>query len=239
MYAPFFVDPKFPPVIFLNGEIDERSALQFRRALEANPQVEYLALNSPGGLVQMGLFIADEVHSRKLTTLIPERFECSSSCSLIFLAGHRRAVAGKLGVHQISATTPDMEKAQLTISDIVEALNRYDTPPEVLTKMLRTPPDDMYYFSAEEVAALGLNRDGTAPNVEPAAPAPQAIEPTKTSEAVALEFVQDVVSTHASISASQASGIRRFYADQLGYYGKRLAIALACASAYSASSILR
>ena len=48
-FGPFIIDPDLPSVIVLNGQIDDRSALEFRRALEAAPDTQIIALNSPGG----------------------------------------------------------------------------------------------------------------------------------------------------------------------------------------------
>lgn len=145
-------------VIRLDGDIDAGSALDFRRALKAVPEAELLVLNSGGGLVAMALLIADDVHSKKLSTIIPLGSNCYSACSLIFLAGHERQADGELGVHQISNDTGNLISAQNSISDILDVLNRFNTPIEVLTIMFKTPPKDMYVFSSEDIARIGINR---------------------------------------------------------------------------------
>jgi hypothetical protein len=157
-FGPFAIDSERPGVIFLDGEIDVGAALNFRRAYDAAEDPEVLVLNSPGGIVQIGLLIADDVHRFELHTLIPDGQGCYSSCAFIFLAGHERRVEGELGVHQVSNTASDAESAQFAISDIIDVLNRFDTPVQVLTAMFRTPPEDMYVFSTSEIASLGLDR---------------------------------------------------------------------------------
>ncbi|MEF2555373.1 hypothetical protein VQ044_03665 [Aurantimonas sp. C2-5-R2] len=102
-FGPFSIDNSRPNVISLSGDIDAGSALNFRRALAATPDAELLVLNSPGGLVAMGLLIADDVYQRKMATMIPAGSGCYSSCALIFLAGDERQVDGELGVHQITS----------------------------------------------------------------------------------------------------------------------------------------
>lgn len=157
-FGPFSVDDAHSDIISLNGEIDAGAALNFRRAAEAAPNAKLVVLNSPGGVVQIALLIADDVHERKLATYIPNKAGCYSACAFIFLAGVERQVDGELGVHQISSDSTDLVSAQLSISDIIDVLNRFNTPVEVLTVMFKTPPKDMHIFTPDEVARYGLNR---------------------------------------------------------------------------------
>jgi hypothetical protein len=157
-FGPFIVDDTKPEIIALNGEIDINSGLNFRRALQAAPNAKLVTLNSPGGNVQMGLLIADDIHQQKLATYISKGSECLSACSFVFLAGDERKVDGALGVHQLSSDAPDLIGAQLAISDIIEVLNRFGTPMDVMHVMFKTPPDDMHIFSQEEIERYKLNR---------------------------------------------------------------------------------
>lgn len=169
-FGPFQVETA-SGIILLNGEIDAGAALNFRRALAAASNPKLLVLNSPGGLVPIALLIADDVHQRALSTLIPEGAQCYSACSFVFLAGRERAAEGELGVHQISSDAPDIEGAQLAISDIIDVLNRFDTPTEVLTIMFRTPASQMYVFSSAEVRDYGINRGVGLPTAQQGIPA--------------------------------------------------------------------
>ena len=159
-FGPFTIDDAIPGLISLDGDIDAGAALNFRRALEAAPNAELVVLNSAGGMVHIGLLIADDVHQRGLATFIPEEAGCYSACAYIFLAGIERQVDGELGVHQISSSSSDLVSAQMSISDIIDLLVRFDTPTDVLTAMFRTPPDDMHVFTKAEVAKFGINRSG-------------------------------------------------------------------------------
>ncbi|HWK68584.1 MAG TPA: PAN domain-containing protein [Rhizobiaceae bacterium] len=179
-FGPFSIDSAKPDLITLNGLIDAGSALNFRRALQAAPNAELITLNSPGGNVQMGLLIADDIHQRKLATYIPKDSKCYSACSFIFLAGTERKVDGELGVHQISSDSPDLVGAQLAISDIIEVLNRFDTPMDVMHVMFKTPPDDMHVFTQGEIERYGLNRSG---DTQPKTPAVIAVPATSTGDA--------------------------------------------------------
>ena len=151
--------------IFLDGEIDTRAALNFRRARAAAPDARTLVLNSPGGLVAIALLIADDVYERGFSTVIPSDAECHSACAYIFLAGRERKVIGKLGVHQIASDAPDLEDAQVTISDIIDLLDRFGTPAQVLAIMFRTPPGEMYVFSSAEIDQFSGRRRRSPPPV--------------------------------------------------------------------------
>jgi hypothetical protein len=158
-FGPFKYDNAVPTIIILDGEIDERSALNFRQVLRTAKQAKTLILKSPGGLVSEALLIADDVQQRDLATLIPPDAQCFSACAFIFLAGADRTAMGALGVHQISSDLPDLERAQLAISDIIDALDRFGAPAGVLTTMFRTSADQMHVFSQEEIVLYGINRN--------------------------------------------------------------------------------
>ena len=163
-FGPFTVDSSRPDIIATDGTIESGAALEFRRALRAAPSAKLITLNSNGGNVQAGLLIADDINQRALATYIPKTSQCYSACSYIFLAGKERKVDGELGVHQISSDSPDLVGAQLAISDIIEVLSRFETPPEVMQVMFKTPPDDMHVFTQEEIERYRLNRSaGEAP----------------------------------------------------------------------------
>jgi hypothetical protein len=196
-FGPFIVNDANKGVITLNGDIDVNSALSFRRALQAAPDAKLVTLNSPGGNVQMGLLIADDIHQRKLATYIPKGSKCYSACSFVFLAGNERKVDGELGVHQISSGAPDLVGAQLAISDIIEVLNRFGTPMDVMHVMFKTPPDDMHVFTSEEIERYHLNRSvepsGTATGVDmPAAPGAPTQPSTATSATAEIPIVSDL-----------------------------------------------
>jgi len=184
-FGPFTFDEAKPDVILLNGVIDTGAALNFRRALQAAPNAKLITLNSPGGNVQMGLLIADDIHQRKLATYIPKDGKCYSACSYVFLAGTERKVDGELGVHQLSSDSPDLVGAQFAISDIIEVLNRFNTPIEVMQIMFKTPPDDIHVFSPEEIERYKLNRSRNEQSGAPTVvnvPAPSASPEQAASE---------------------------------------------------------
>ncbi len=204
-FGPFIVDDANKGVIALKGDIDVNSALSFRRALQAAPDAKLVTLNSPGGNVQMGLLIADDIHQRKLATYIPKGSKCYSACSFVFLAGNERKVDGELGVHQISSEAPDLVGAQLAISDIIEVLNRFGTPMDVMHVMFKTPPDDMHVFTSEEIERYSLNRtaderSGTATVLTVPAPSSTATQPPTAPSATAEMPITPDLRTETTLS---------------------------------------
>ncbi len=131
----------------------------------------------------MALLIADDVHARGISTYIAKESGCHSACALVFLAGVERQADGTLGVHQISSESGDLVSAQLSISDILDVLNRFGTPVEVMTWMFKTPPNDMHVFTADEIASYKINRkrQDPAPTASQAATTIESTPDTKTT----------------------------------------------------------
>ncbi|NRP21719.1 hypothetical protein LPJGGPFB_04978 [Ensifer adhaerens] len=195
-FGPFSFEESDPSVITLTGEIDLYSALNFRRALHASQEARLLVLDSVGGAVQMALLIADDVHERRVSTIIPKGKGCYSACAFIFLAGVERQVDGELGVHQISNESNDLVSAQLSISDIIDMLARFDTPAEVMTTMFKTPPSQMHVFSNEEIGRFKLNRK---------APASTAIESIPSAPTVSQEGTPPLTANSTAGGAGEPS----------------------------------
>jgi peptidoglycan hydrolase-like protein with peptidoglycan-binding domain len=157
-FGAFSLPAGAPDAIILNGEVTHTLDGDFLRALDARPNARILVLNSPGGYVDNALQVAREVRRRGMDTLVAQGMGCYSACAYIFFAGGNRYVEGELGVHQISAEVADLVLAQTTLSDVLDALDRFGVEQTIITVMLRTPPEDMYVFSAAEIAELGINQ---------------------------------------------------------------------------------
>lgn len=228
--APFSVSPLWPLAIRLDGPIDARSALSFRRILAANPNLKILVLNSPGGDVQNGLLIADDVYTKGMSTVIPSDSACASACAYVFFAGRNRVVQGRLGVHQISGNV-DLGNAQLNISDILDTLNKYGVDPRIFPIMFRTSSDDIHFFTADEIKQFGIEHlspdsqggqissaPATTPTIQSA---PASISGMRNEEAQARNFVAELVNS-GSLPANQAIAFAsNVYAGEVRFYGKQ------------------
>lgn len=149
--------------LVISEEITPDTLVNFGILVKQNPDLSIVILNSPGGKVYPAMVIAEMIHKHGLSTAVIEGSLCASACSIIFLAGKARLALGDLGVHQISGVS-DPSLTQSTISDIYSSLTTFGTHPKVIELMLKTPPDEMYYFSRQELVDYGLNRkvDGAA-----------------------------------------------------------------------------
>lgn len=143
--------------IRITGEFDANLVGEFRAAVARAVSVTTVELHSPGGQVYSGLEIARIIHNLGLKTWIMAGDECYSACSIAFLAGKIRQADGLLGVHQVSGANDD-SLTQSVISDVFDALRKFGTPDALVSRMLRTPPDEIYVFSADELENLGINR---------------------------------------------------------------------------------
>ncbi|NMU90300.1 hypothetical protein HGQ98_10750 [Achromobacter ruhlandii] len=190
-YGPFFYLPSEPNLLIYVGAVSANDLLHMKKALREHPTISTLILqNNGGGLVHIGLVVAEEVYERGLNTYIPKDSYCASACAFVFFAGRQRLAEGRLGVHQITAPEMTGEQAQFGVSDIVTTLPKYGVSADVLGIMFSTPSKEMYFFSPQEIIKYGINRTGNvktaanesqqggqrpAPASAPAAaPAPQA-----------------------------------------------------------------
>lgn len=162
-----------PDVIALNAEIDGATPRDFDRAIAERPGARIVVLNSPGGAVDSALVVAQEIRRRGLKTYVPSKMGCYSACAYIFFAGSDRQADGELGVHQISTEVADLVLAQTTLGDVLDALDEFGVTQQVISHMLRTPPEDMYVFSRLELSELEINR-GTPFSVRVAVDGPVA-----------------------------------------------------------------
>lgn len=93
-------------VVALQGDINRRASAAFEKVLAETAsrrcnRPATLLLESPGGLVADGLWLGAQVRKGGLRTVA--RYECASSCGLIFLGGVDRVLWGAraaIGFHQ-------------------------------------------------------------------------------------------------------------------------------------------
>jgi hypothetical protein len=152
--GPFFLPDADETTIALAGDIKAGAALDFIRAYRKRPTARVVTLSSNGGSVDEGLLVAHQVHDKGLATHVPAGTGCYSACAYIFFAGKERMADGELGVHQIYGDGVSAADAQIALSDVLDALEDFDVPQEVVSSMLRTRPEDMHIFTERELAAL-------------------------------------------------------------------------------------
>jgi hypothetical protein len=156
----------------LTGTIDLGSAERVKAEVGSLKEyIKSVALNSPGGSVSDALAIGTLVREAGFSTSVAAGALCASSCPLVFAGGNERLAsrAAAIGVHQIyAAATPDalptglkaagaaMSDAQQTTATITRHLSTLGVDPALWLHALETPPDRLYYLSADELTALKL-----------------------------------------------------------------------------------
>lgn len=164
LYGSFLHTERVPYALFFLNEIEQYDRFEFRKALR-NHDIELIVLSSPGGSIWEGLSMAGIIYDRKLNTYIPKNSgtgegNCASACSFMFLAGNKRVIEGKLGVHQFYSKEGSkkekveavQEGTQFTVSEIIGFLNEFGTPSWVFERMFQQ--SEMYYFKEKELRKL-------------------------------------------------------------------------------------
>lgn len=151
------------------GTITPGTAERFKAELEKRGSyVKTVVLSSPGGSVADALSMGRLIRERKLDTRVEAKALCASSCPLIFAAGVKRtAQAGAaIGVHQVFAAhqpgmarldgAEGMAQAQRVSAEAQRHLVSMGVDPRVWISAMETPPQEMFYFTAEELRELKL-----------------------------------------------------------------------------------
>lgn len=158
--------------LHLTGTIDPGAGSRFAVEIAARGEyVKTVVLDSPGGSVMDALEIGALIHEKGLATQVAAGHLCASSCPIIFASGAERLASADaaIGVHQIYAASLGAEAvdalrvagvamadAQSITADITRHLQRSGVDPALWLHALETPPDRLYYFSAEEMQRLKL-----------------------------------------------------------------------------------
>ncbi len=85
-----------------------------------NSHRQQVSLNSDGGNVVGGLRLGDFIRSQGFGTVVAAGADCHSACTMAFLGGVTRLVAGRLGIHAMSVkrTTSDTLDAVQSLSSV-------------------------------------------------------------------------------------------------------------------------
>lgn len=154
--------------LYLIGMITSGSAEKLAAELEMRGDyIEAIALNSPGGSVEDALAMGRMIREAGFATRVETGNLCASSCPLLLASGTTRSAdAGALvGVHQIYAAPADtaslapaqaMSDAQSVTARIVRHLTDMNIDTRLWVHALETPPNRLYYLTAEEMADYGL-----------------------------------------------------------------------------------
>lgn len=163
-------------ILSAQGSIEPGAAERFATEIEARGEyVKTVLLDSPGGAVGDALAISKLIREKKLGTKVASGALCASSCPIIMAGGVvREAEKGAvIGVHQIFNGSREklsaeraMSEAQRTTADVSRHLEEMGIKSGVWLHALETPPDRLYYLTAEEMKEFALTTDGGTPVAE-------------------------------------------------------------------------
>ena len=152
--APFSHDTSVPAVLRLDGQIDVRTPVLLGLALQRFPQIEVLELASQGGNAYAAMAMVPTIRAAGLASQIRTGDKCHSACAFLYFAGVDRKAGGELGVHQLASGNE--ATGHFVMNDVIDILQDLGVPDTVRRRMMQTPPDEMYVFTGDELAALGL-----------------------------------------------------------------------------------
>ncbi|KQW74812.1 hypothetical protein ASC89_24675 [Devosia sp. Root413D1] len=185
-------------ILLLSGGIKYGLAGQVETLLKAAPNIAGLLLSSPGGRVAEAEKVFDLVRSRGLDTFVSD--ECSSACTLIFVAGRNRLVGlrGLLGFHGSyfpGVTAADLQAANAEWAKLYQSAG---LSPEFLDRALQVPPEKMWYPTQAELRQAGVIV-GEASKVAalPDGFTPEASLASVRETFVAISGVYEAIDTHA------------------------------------------
>jgi hypothetical protein len=140
----------------VTGGMNDGAAEALGRALALAPGVRTVSFNSGGGWIREGRLMATVISERHLATHVDG--ECSSACTLAFLAGKERTLGsrGRLGFHQVRSIGQTDLARVLDIEQTQEIFRGAGLPSDFIDKVMATPPDKIWYPTQAELLAANV-----------------------------------------------------------------------------------
>jgi hypothetical protein len=147
--------------LLLKGELRDGSAEAVEVAIARSPSVTAIVLDSKGGLFQEAERTAAIIKQRDLDTDVEG--ECSSACTLIFLAGRRRCVAenARIGFHAASYAHDLSRRTSQPIAEYQrDRYTRSGLSPSFVDHIIQTSNRDVWYPSHQELSEAHVTTPG-------------------------------------------------------------------------------
>jgi hypothetical protein len=124
-----------------------------------------VALDSRGGSIWVAMSIGRIIRKYSFATRVEVGASCVSACVYLLAAGQWRYVGGRVGIHRPYLLNDGVTSARARQAQYagVEAqtrqyLEEMNLPKSLHNRMMRTPPDQVAWLSAHELAAFGLTK---------------------------------------------------------------------------------
>ena len=98
-------------VIHVRGDFDEGITRDLASALDANPEIDKVAFDSPGGNANEAFAMAQLLSDRMIRVWVPKARICLSACAIAFTGGYDYDIQGTLGFHNAYIVPDDNEEA--------------------------------------------------------------------------------------------------------------------------------
>ena len=152
------------------GPIDAALAIRSREIVNyfAQPECRTSAgalhrlvrLQSPGGDINAAMRIGEMIRQAEVTTVVPLNSICASACVLLHVAGVKRMVVGRIGLHRtystvLTKTEVDAKRIrEMLDTSVREYLKRMNVPEALLTSMNSTPPENVRWIDHSDEQQL-------------------------------------------------------------------------------------
>src|SRR6185437_11203397 len=138
------------------GGMNDGATDTLTRALNSVPSVGTVTFNSGGGWVREGHLKAAVISQRGLATHVDG--ECSSACTLAFLAGKQRTLGpnGRIGFHRVRSIGGTELQQALDITRTQSIYQSAGLPSDFIDKVMATPPDQIWYPTPTELRAANV-----------------------------------------------------------------------------------
>lgn len=140
--------------LLVSGGINDDTAEKLQQALNQSPGVRTIVLSSSGGWVGQGLVVAAVISSRKLSTDVED--ECSSACTIAFLAGLERVAGPKARIGFHSFSTVGRQSPAGSSSLLQKVYREAGLSDDFIAKVSQTPPTEMWYPTVKELLQNGV-----------------------------------------------------------------------------------
>lgn len=143
--------------LLVSGGINDGTSADLAKALELAPGVRTVVLHSEGGWVRQGKMIADVIRERQLSTYVED--ECTSACTIAFLAGKERAADpdARIGFHSFSSVglANDLSESGNVLS-AQQVYGEAGLSSTFIARVTATPADSVWYPTHDELLAAGV-----------------------------------------------------------------------------------
>jgi hypothetical protein len=149
-------DKTVTPRLLVNGDFEFGTTRAVRAALDANPGIGTIRLESRGGRAAEGLALGRLLLDRNKDTLVTG--ECSSACVTAFAGGARRSIGpeAKLGLHSVSGKGVSAANLAAANRRSDEFMANRGVDVDVLEKGAAVASDSIWFPPASVLLGAGL-----------------------------------------------------------------------------------